>query len=87
MDLELCIMDIDAAFLYAPIKENIFIRHPLSFSDGTSKVCLLQRCLYGLRQSPREFNKLLRDWLVSHGWTQLMSEPCIYVYRQDGILL
>jgi hypothetical protein len=85
MDLELCLMDVDTAFLYAPIKEDVFIRQPLGFSDGTSKVCHLQRCLYGLKLSPREFNELLRDWLISHGWTQIMSEPCIYVYRQGCI--
>jgi hypothetical protein len=67
-DLELCQLDIDTAFLFAPIKEDVYIRQPLGFSDGTSKVCHLQRCLYGLKQSPREFNMLLRAWLVDHGW-------------------
>jgi hypothetical protein len=67
MDLELCLMDVDTAFLYAPIKEGVFIRQPLGFSDGTSKVCHLHRCLNGLKLSPREFSELLRDWLISHG--------------------
>jgi hypothetical protein len=38
MDLDLCLMDIDTAFLYAPLKQNVFIRQPLGFSDGTSRV-------------------------------------------------
>jgi hypothetical protein len=38
-----------------------------------------------LKQSPREINELLRDLLISNGWTQLQSEPCIYIYRHDGI--
>jgi hypothetical protein len=67
-DLELCQLDIDNAFLYAPIKEDVYIRQPLGFSDGTSKVCHLRHCLYGLKQSPREFNMLLRAWLVDNGW-------------------
>jgi hypothetical protein len=33
-DLELCQLDIDTAFLYAPIKEDVYIRQPLCFSDG-----------------------------------------------------
>jgi hypothetical protein len=41
--------------------------------------------MYGLEQSPREFNELLRDWLVSHGWRQLMSDPCIYIFEADGV--
>jgi hypothetical protein len=35
-DLELCQLDIDIAFLYAPIKEDVHIRQPLGFNDGTS---------------------------------------------------
>jgi hypothetical protein len=66
-DLELCQLDIDTALLYAPIKEDVYIRQPLGFANGTSKVCHLKRCLYGLKQSPREFNMLLRAWLVDHG--------------------
>jgi hypothetical protein len=66
-DLEPGGLDIDTAFMYAPIKEDVYIRQPLGFDDGTTNICHLRRCLYGLKQSPREFNELLRDWLVSQG--------------------
>jgi hypothetical protein len=82
-DLDMCQLDIDTAFLYAPIKGDVYIRQPLSFSDGTSKVCHLKRCLYGLKQSPREFTMLLRALLVDNGWQQCISDPCIYIFR-DG---
>jgi hypothetical protein len=84
-DLELCQLDIDTAFLYAPIKEDVYIRQPLGFDDGTSSVCHLKRCLYGPKQSPREFNMLLRAWLVGHGWQQCVSEPCIYIFRAGHV--
>jgi hypothetical protein len=84
-DLELCELCIDIAFLYAPIKEDMHIRQPLGFSDGTSKVCHLKRCLYGLKQSPREFNMLLRAWLVDYGWQQCVSCPCIYICRTGHV--
>jgi hypothetical protein len=80
-DLDMCQRDIDTTFLYAPIKEDVYIRQPLGLSDGTSKVCHLKRCLYGLKQSPREFNMLLRAWLVDNGWQQCVSDPCIYMFR------
>jgi hypothetical protein len=41
-DLELCQLGIDIAFLYAPIKEDVYIRQLLGFIDGTSKVCHLK---------------------------------------------
>jgi hypothetical protein len=41
-DLELCQLAIDTSFLYAPIKEDVDIRQPPGFSDGTSKLCHLK---------------------------------------------
>jgi hypothetical protein len=38
-DFELSGLDIDTAFLYASIKEDVYIRQPLGFDDGTSNVC------------------------------------------------
>jgi hypothetical protein len=84
-DLELCQLNIDTAFLYAPIKEDVYIRQPLGFVDGTSKVFHLKRCLYGLKQPPREFNMLMRAWLVEHGWEQCVSDPCIYIFRAGHV--
>jgi hypothetical protein len=80
-DLELGGLDIDTAFM----KEDVYIRRPLGFDDGTTNVCHLRRCMYGLKQSPREFNELLCDWLVSQGMRQLMSDPCIYIFEADGV--
>jgi hypothetical protein len=72
---------IDIAFLYAPIKEDVFIRQPPGFSDGTSKVCHLKRCLYGLKQSPYDFNMLHRALLFDNGRQQCISDPYIYIFR------
>jgi hypothetical protein len=63
----------------------VCIRQPLSFSDGTSKVCYLKHGLYGLKQSPREFNMLLRARLVDHGWQPCGSDPCIYIFRTGHV--
>jgi hypothetical protein len=84
-DLELCRLDNDTAFLYAPIKEEVNVRQPLGFGDGTSKVCHLKRCLYGPKQCPRELNMVLRAWLIDHGWQQCVSDPCIYIFRTGHV--
>jgi hypothetical protein len=52
MDLELCQLDIDT-FLYASIKEDVYIPQPLGFTDGTPKVCHLQRYLQAQTVPPR----------------------------------
>jgi hypothetical protein len=63
----------------------VYIRQPLGFTDGMSKVCHLKRCLYGLKQSLREINMLLRAWLLDHGWQQCVSDSCIYIYRTGHV--
>jgi hypothetical protein len=84
-DLELCRLDIDTAFLYAPIKKDVYIRQPVGFADAASKVCHLPRYLYGLKQSPREFNMLMRAWLLEHGWQQRVSDPYMYIFRAGHV--
>ena len=54
-DLELEQMDVKTEFLYGNLKEKILMKQPEGFEEkGREKhVCLLQRSLYGLKQSPR----------------------------------
>jgi hypothetical protein len=51
MDLDLCQLDIDTAFLYAPIIEDVYIRQPLGFANEIAKVSHLER-MYCLKQPP-----------------------------------
>jgi hypothetical protein len=41
--------------------------------------------MYGLRQSPREFDMLVRAWLVDNGWQQCVSALCIYIFRAGHV--
>ncbi|KAL4105052.1 hypothetical protein QTP88_020327 [Uroleucon formosanum] len=54
--LQLRQFDVQTAFLYGDLNEEIYIRQPEGFNDGTEMVCRLQRSLYGLKQSPRCWN-------------------------------
>lgn len=45
--------DVKTAFLYGELEEKIFMQQPAGFEIDESKVCLLNRSLYGLKQSPR----------------------------------
>ena len=57
--------DVKTAFLYGTLEEDIYTRQPEGFSDGTDKVCKLQRSLYRLKQSPRCWNKRFVDYMLS----------------------
>lgn len=43
--------DVDAAYLNAKLHEEIYVRQPPGFEDGTGDVYLLCKALYGLKQA------------------------------------
>jgi hypothetical protein len=76
--LNLCQFDVKTAFLYGTIDEVIYMQQPEGFDDGTDKVCLLKKSLYGLKQSPRCWNATFKAFLDSHDLKQSASDPCLF---------
>ena len=74
-------MDVTTAFLYAPLEEDIYMEQP----EGTvregdeGKVMRLLKCLYGLKQSPRQWNIYIDTVLKQLGFRRLKSDFGIYV--------
>ncbi len=61
------------------MKENVYMRQPDGLSNGTNCVCWLQKTLYGLKQSGREWNKELERRFKEKGFTNILSDPCTYI--------
>ena len=74
-------MDIKGAYLHGILKEKVYMQQPEGYDDGTGRVCLLIKTLYGLKQSGREWNAELNKKLKEFGFTPLQSDPCAYVRR------
>jgi hypothetical protein len=83
LDLELEQMDVQTAFLYGDVSEEVYVEQPEGFNDGTGRVWRLQKALYGLKQSPRIWYQTLSDFLKSLGFTPLVSDMGIFI---DGNL-
>ncbi|CAI7822549.1 unnamed protein product [Closterium sp. NIES-54] len=64
MDMDLLQLDVKNAFLHGTIDHEIYMQQPPYFTDGSSKVCLLQKSLYGLKQSPLLWSKELDKVLL-----------------------
>eukprot|EP00873_Tetraselmis_striata_P021410 jgi/Tetstr1/441674/TSEL_029899.t1 len=83
-------VDVDTAFMYAPVEEEIYMRPPPSYEQydaGRPMVLRLLKSLYGLKQSPRNRHNTLHKFLVCYGFQQLKSDPGAYVYWQGGQLI
>ena len=83
--------DFKTAFLNGYLKEVIYMRQPLGYQDGTSRVWRLVKALYGLKQSPREWYAALTAQLRTFELFPSAIEPClwmgkgliIYIYVDD----
>ena len=74
-------MDVKGAYLNGTLKERVYMRQPEGYEDGTNRVCLLIKTLYGLKQAGREWNIEFDDKVQKHGFTQLLSDSCVYIRR------
>ena len=72
-------MDVKSAFLHAPIDEEIYVNQPEGYSTDPSKVWRLKKSLYGLKQSGRNWNVTLYNYLKDIGFTQSKSDPCLFL--------
>lgn len=88
MDLHLTQMDVVSAFLNGPLSEDVYMEQPPYFDDKSNRVCKLNKSLYGLKQSGRNWNQLLNQTLIEFGLTRTVSDQCIYVARKpDSIVI
>lgn len=70
--------DVTTAFLNGSVDEEIYVKQPEGFQDGTNRVCKLKRSLYGLKQAPRCWNSCIVEFLKSIGFKQSEADPCLF---------
>lgn len=86
-DLEMCTVDVKGAYLNGELKEEIYMKQPEGFSDGTSRVLRLHKTLYGLKQSGRVWNETLDKQFKKIGFQRLLSDRCVYVRCTDSDII
>ena len=78
-DYEIWQMDVKTAFLNGYIEEEIFMEQPKGFeSEDSSKVCKLNRLIYGLKQASRSWNHHSDEAIYSYNFIKNEDEPCVY---------
>lgn len=88
--------DVKTAFLDGQLEEKIYMVQPPGYEQPGNKVCLLNRSLYGLKQSPRQWNKRFTDFVMSLELRMSENDNCVFyrtsplvilaIYVDDGLL-
>ena len=71
-------MDVKGMYLNSWLKEEIYMKQPAGFDDGTGRVCLLVRPLYGLKQARNEWNNELDGAMKDLTYRNTQSDYCCY---------
>lgn len=81
-DLDLHQMDVKMTYVHAPIDFDEFMEQPEGFevksNTGEKLVCKLNKSLCGLKQSGRNWNKMLCDYLTENDFVQNPAVHCVY---------
>ena len=82
-------MDVKSAYLNGEIDTDIYIEQPQLFEERNKAqwVCKLKKGLYGLKQAGRIWHETLHKYLLSKEYTQLESEPSVYIKKLDQKIL
>ncbi|GAB0089493.1 secreted RxLR effector protein 161-like [Sergentomyia squamirostris] len=83
-NLHLKQFDVSTAFLYGDLDEDIYMKQPEGYNDGTDRVCKLKRSLYGLKQAPRCWNQRFGKFLENRGFQTSIADPCMYFRVRNG---
>lgn len=72
-------IDIKCAYLHGQLEEEIYMKLPPRCESKEGSVAKLLRPIYGLKQSGRNWNKELDDFLIKQGFRRLKASGCVYI--------
>ena len=82
-DYEIKQVDFDSAFLNGKLEHELYMDQPGGFHDGTSRVCKLEKSIYGLKQAASVWYKTLKDLLDKLQFEPSTKDSCLFL-RKSG---
>ncbi|GKE05143.1 ribonuclease H-like domain-containing protein [Tanacetum coccineum] len=88
MDWPLYQFGVNNAFLYGDLVKDVYMTLPKGFdNDNGTKVCKLNKSLYGLKQASRQWNVKLTTALVEHDFVQNKFDYSLYVKSEGSMFV
>ena len=81
LDWTLQQLDVKNAFLNGDLENEVYMKIPLLFENkaNVSKVCKLQKSLYGLKKSPRAWFDRVTKAVKKHGYIQGQTDHTLFI--------
>nr|CCA21002.1 copiatype polyprotein putative [Albugo laibachii Nc14] len=77
--------DINTAYLNASLSIKQFLEEIEGYPcSNIGMVCIIDKALYGLRQSGIEWNTEVNRWFIDYVFVKCETEPCLYFHDRDG---
>ena len=85
-DWEVHQMDVETAYLYGELQEEVYMSQPPGFEEHGKEdwVCRLHKGLYGLKQAARQWYLKLHEALTSIGFERSTADQGLYSLRWAG---
>lgn len=83
--LEIHQMDVETAFLNGKVLSEVYVNQPMGYEDGTDKVYLLNKSLYGLKESPRAWYECFNKYLTTLGFQRCNYDYCLYFKKKNNL--
>ena len=81
-------LDICTAYLHADIEEEVYVELPPGMNGDGSKVLLLHKSMYGLRNSALNWYRKMRGILIDElGFQMSKSDQCVFYKNQNDKLM
>nr|GEW16713.1 hypothetical protein [Tanacetum cinerariifolium] len=90
MDFIVYQMDVNSAFLYGTIEEEVYVSQPPDFVDPefSGRVYKVEKALYGLHQAPRAWYQTLSTYLLDNEFKRGKIDKTLFIKQiKNDILL
>ena len=79
--------DVAQAYSRASLDEEVYMKLPAACGEQSKRTAYLERAIYGLKQSGRQWGHLCADTLKADGFEQCKADPCIFRKVVDGVVV